>query len=221
MSGRHPGRRRRRFRGSGRIVAPHLGESGDIAKDCNHIAFNGGVAETGRRAALIGMCSRAARADSRWRSKPRLVLNGVRETSASPAVETGMVLRTSSGDCPFVNLIRNGSDYLETRNANTRRRRLITGVKRRLVEALAFDEGGRGGRCGRDCRLGDFFPRRSDGTHRGASERMVRTRNPGKKIHPRMTQINTDKREEYKDKRLTLHVGGNISNFFGGNINNS
>ena len=122
-------------RDSGRIVALalfnrrrgalHLGESGDPAKDCIYIEFNGVLAEAGREAAMTRVCLEAARSASRWpilgrSGKPRLVLSGVAAQTVSSAREIGTAYRMASRECPFVDLVTSGSSFLETRHTNTR-----------------------------------------------------------------------------------------------------
>jgi hypothetical protein len=117
----------------------YLGESGDPARDCIYIEFNGVLAETGREDELTKACLRAARGRMRWPWTPsdrrspskdkaswacnlkrRLVLNGVGATMVSSVAEIAFVLCDRSLAAPFAEIGIDKGCFLDTRSANTR-----------------------------------------------------------------------------------------------------
>ena len=99
----------------------YLGESGDPARDCVYVEFNGVLAETGREAELNTACLRAARKDVGQKGIPRrLVLSGMNTEAVVSIINTNSTHYLKSLNAPFIDFENKKKCFLDGCSANTR-----------------------------------------------------------------------------------------------------
>ena len=99
----------------------YLGESGDPARDCVYVEFNGVLAETGREVELNAACLRAARKDAGQKGIPRrLVLSGMNIEAIVSIMNTNYTHHLKSLNSPFIVFEDKKKCFLDGCSANTR-----------------------------------------------------------------------------------------------------